>query len=50
MAAQQCLPNNEVRDKFAGEYTVLGTIWEALVTGSLPECLRDGLPMADAGL
>ena len=30
MAAQQCLPNNEVRDKFAGEYTVLGTIWEAL--------------------
>jgi len=30
MAAQQCLPNNEVRDKFAGEYTVLGNIWEAL--------------------
>jgi len=30
LAAQQCLPNNEVRDKFAGEYTVLGTIWEAL--------------------
>lgn len=30
MAAQQCLPNNEVRDKFASEYTVLGTIWEAL--------------------
>jgi type I restriction enzyme R subunit len=30
LAAQQCLPNNEVRDKFAGEYTLLGTIWEAL--------------------
>jgi type I restriction enzyme R subunit len=30
MAAQQCLPNNEVRDKFAAEYTVLGNIWEAL--------------------
>jgi type I restriction enzyme R subunit len=30
MSAQQCLPNNEVRDKFAGEYTVLGNIWEAL--------------------
>jgi type I restriction enzyme, R subunit len=30
MAAQQCLPNNEVRDKFAGEYSVLGKIWEAL--------------------
>ncbi len=30
MAAQQCLPNNATRDKFAAEYTVLGTIWEAL--------------------
>jgi type I restriction enzyme R subunit len=30
MAAQQCLPTNDVRDQFAAEYTVLGTIWEAL--------------------
>ena len=30
MAAQQCLPNNDVRDKFAAQYSVLGTIWEAL--------------------
>ena len=30
MAAQQCLPNNDVRDQFAGLYSVLGTIWEAL--------------------
>jgi type I restriction enzyme R subunit len=30
MAAQQCLPNNTVRDKFAAEYSVLGRIWEAL--------------------
>lgn len=30
MAAQQKLPNNEVRDKFAAEYSVLGNIWEAL--------------------
>jgi type I restriction enzyme R subunit len=30
VAAQQCLPNNEVRDKFAANYIVLGTIWEAL--------------------
>ena len=30
MAAQQCLPNNEVRDKFAAEFSILGTIWEAL--------------------
>ncbi|MCX6677423.1 MAG: HsdR family type I site-specific deoxyribonuclease [Methanothrix sp.] len=29
-AAQQCLPDNETRDKFAAEYIVLGTIWEAL--------------------
>lgn len=30
MAAQQRLPNNETRDQFAAEYSVLGTIWEAL--------------------
>ena len=29
-AAQQCLPDNDTRDKFAAEYCVLGTIWEAL--------------------
>jgi len=36
MEAQQHLPNNETRDKFAGEYSVLGTIWEAL---SPDQCL-----------
>jgi type I restriction enzyme, R subunit len=30
MAAQDCLPNNEVRDAFAAEYTVLGKLWEAI--------------------
>jgi type I restriction enzyme R subunit len=30
MAAQQCLPSNDVRDKFAAQFTVLGTIWESL--------------------
>lgn len=30
IAAQQCLPNNEVRDNFAAEYSVLSKIWEAL--------------------
>jgi len=30
MAAQECLPNNDVRDAFAGEYSVLGKIWEAV--------------------
>lgn len=30
IAAQQCLPNNELRDNFAAEYNVLNKIWEAL--------------------
>ncbi len=30
IAAQDCLPNNETRDKFAGEYSVLSRLWEAL--------------------
>ncbi|EKN6259097.1 HsdR family type I site-specific deoxyribonuclease [Yersinia enterocolitica] len=30
IAAQQCLPNNEIRDNFASEYSVLSRIWEAL--------------------
>ena len=30
IAAQQCLPNNEVRDNFAAEYSLLSKIWEAL--------------------
>ncbi len=34
-AAQQCLPNNEVRDRFAAEYSVLGNIWEALSPDSM---------------
>lgn len=30
IAAQQCLPNNVVRDNFGAEYSVLNRIWEAL--------------------
>ncbi len=30
IAAQACLPNNEVRDNFAAEYSVLNKIWESL--------------------
>lgn len=30
IAAQQCLPNNSVRDNFAAEYSVLGKLWEAI--------------------
>lgn len=30
IAAQDCLPNNETRDMFAAEYSVLSRLWEAL--------------------
>ncbi len=30
IAAQQCLPNNEVRDNFAGEFSVVNKLWEAI--------------------
>jgi len=30
IAAQECLPNNEVRDAFAADYNLLSQIWEAL--------------------
>lgn len=35
IAAQQCLPNNQVRDNFAAEYSVLSKIWEALSPDSV---------------
>ena len=30
IAAQQCLPNNNVRDAFAADYSTLANLWEAL--------------------
>lgn len=30
IAAQQCLPNNTVRDNFAGEFSLLNKLWEAI--------------------
>ncbi len=30
IAAQDCLPNNETRDQFAAEYSLLSRLWEAL--------------------
>lgn len=30
IAAQECLPNNEIRDKFAADYSVLYRLWEAI--------------------
>lgn len=30
IAAQQCLPDNEIRDAFAGEYSYLSRLWEAI--------------------
>lgn len=35
MAAQQRLPDNETRDRFAAEYTALARIWEALSPDAL---------------
>ncbi|KZK75236.1 MAG: DEAD/DEAH box helicase [Pelodictyon luteolum] len=37
IAAQDCLPNNETRDRFAAEFSVLSRLWEAL---SPDPCLR----------
>ena len=30
MAAQECLPNNEIRDNYAVDYSALSQLWEAL--------------------
>ena len=30
IAAQDCLPNNEMRDRFAGDYSYLSRLWEAI--------------------
>jgi len=30
IAAQQCLPNNDVRDNFAGAFSLLNKLWEAI--------------------
>lgn len=35
MSAQDCLPNNETRDAFAGHFSVLANIWEALSPDSI---------------
>ena len=35
IAAQQCLPNNTMRDNFAGEYSMLGKLWEAISPDSI---------------
>ncbi|MEI6513567.1 MAG: HsdR family type I site-specific deoxyribonuclease [bacterium] len=37
IAAQDCLPDNDIRDLFAAEYSVLSRLWEAL---SPDPCLR----------
>ena len=49
VAAQQCLPNNEVRDKFAAEYTILGNIWEALSPDACLEEFKDTYRWLTAG-
>lgn len=37
IAAQECLPNNEKRDAFAADYSVVARLWEAL---SPDQCLK----------
>jgi len=41
IAAQECLPNNEKRDKFAAEYSALSRLWEALSPDPCLEPYRD---------
>lgn len=38
IAAQECLPNNEIRDQFAADFSVLSRLWEAISPDS---CLRE---------
>ena len=33
IAAQECLPNNETRDRFAADYSYLSRLWEAISPG-----------------
>jgi len=35
IVAQQCLPDNEKRDAFAAQYSVLSRLWEALSPDSV---------------
>jgi len=49
IAAQECLPNNDVRDAFAADYSILSDLWEALSPDPLAT-LRNRLPLALAGL
>jgi type I restriction enzyme R subunit len=37
ITAQDCLPNNEVRDRFAAEFSVLARLWESLSPDSCLE-------------
>ena len=50
IAAQECLPNNDTRDKFAAEYSRAGTPLGGALAGPVLERLRDRLQLADAGL
>ena len=50
IAAQDCLPTDERRDAFAGEFSVLSRIWEALSPGPRADAAREGLPLAGASV
>ena len=42
IAAQECLPNNDVRDAFAAAYSELASLWEALSPDPLLAQYEDG--------
>jgi len=41
IAAQDCLPNNDTRDAFAADYSVVSKLWEALSPDPILEDYRD---------
>lgn len=41
IAAQDCLPNNDTRDAFAADYSVLGRLWEAISPDPMLDAHRD---------
>ena len=50
ITAQECLPNNDRRDLFVAEFSVLSRIWEALSPDSVLTQHEKRLSLAGAGL
>ena len=50
IAAQDCLPDNETRDRFAADFSYLGTTVGGDLAGPSAERRGDRLPLARPGL